>query len=145
MQLANKMSSQMHSGGGDQFQKIKGLIRDMISKLEGEEETDASQKAWCDRNLADTRQRKSEKMSEIAKLTSRIDLMSSKSAQLKAEVAELQDQLAKLAKSQAEMTRLRQEEKAENGKTRAELEKGLEGLKLALKVLSEYYAGGDKA
>jgi len=140
MQLANKMSTQMHSGAGDQFQKIKGLIRDMISKLEGEAEADASSKAWCDRNLADTRQKKSEKIAEITKLSSRIDLMSTKSTQLKADVAELQDQLAKLAKSQADMTRMRQDEKAANTKNRADLEKGLQGLKLALKILNDYYS-----
>merc|ERR1719330_1275207 len=127
------MSSQMHSGAGDQFQKIKSLIRDMISKLEGEAEADASKKAWCDRNLADTRQKKSEKTAEISKLSGKIDSMSAKSAQLKAQVAELQDQLAKLAKSQAEINRLRQEENAAYTKARADLEKGLDGLKLALK------------
>merc|ERR1719414_2901485 len=52
-QLAVKMTSVMHGSGRDQFQKIKGLIRDMIAKLESEAEADASKKAWCDRNLAD--------------------------------------------------------------------------------------------
>jgi hypothetical protein len=71
--------------------------------------------------------------------------MSSKSAQLKAEIAALQGQLAKLAQSQVEMDKLRQEGKAEYISTRADLEKGLEGLKLALKILTEYYAASDKA
>merc|ERR1719203_1651077 len=135
----------MDAGGADQFQKIKGLIRDMIARLEGEAESDASKKAWCDKNLAETRQKKSDKTREIAKQTSRIDSWSSKSAQLKAEVAALQDSLAKLAKSQAELTRLRGEEKAANAASRADLEKGLQGLKLAIKVLNEYYSGADKA
>merc|ERR1712242_245704 len=70
--------------------------------------------------------------------------MSSKSAQLKGEVAALQEQLAKLAQSQVKMDTLRQEEKAAYTESRAELEKGLEGLKMALKVLTEYYAESDK-
>jgi len=144
-QLAAKMTSVMHTSGGDQFKKIKDLIRDMIAKLEREADADASKKAWCDRNLADTRQRKSEKTDEISKLTTKIDVMSSKSAQLKAEIAALQGQLAKLAQSQVEMDKLREEGKAEYVSTRADLEKGLEGLKLALKILTEYYAESDKA
>merc|ERR1740121_909546 len=59
-QLATKMQAAMHTS--DQFAKIKGLIRDMIAKLEAEAEAAASKKAWCDRQLADTRQRESEKV-----------------------------------------------------------------------------------
>merc|ERR1719330_1525233 len=53
--------------------------------------------------------------------------------------------LAQLAQSQVEMDKLRQEGNAEYVSTRADLEKGLDGLKLALKVLTEYYAESDKA
>merc|ERR1719464_2534770 len=141
--LAARMTSTMHGGG--QFDKIKGLIRDMIAKLEGEADADASRKSWCDRNLADAHQQKSDKTDEIAKLTSRINLMSARSTQLKSEVAALQEELANLAKSQLQLDGLRAEEKTLYEKTRADLEKGLQGLKLALKILTEYYATEDKA
>lgn len=144
-QLAARMTSATHTSSGGQFEKIKGLIRDMISKLEGQADADASRKAWCDRNLADANQQKSDKTHEISKLSSRINLMSARSTQLKSEVAALQGELAKLAKSQVQMDKLRQEEKASYGKRRADLEKGLEGLKFALKILSDYYATDDKA
>jgi len=139
MGLAAKMTAAMQ--GADQFKKVKGLIRDMIARLEAEAAADAAKKAWCDRNLADTRQKKSEKIAEIAKLTSRIDLMTANSAQLKEEIAALQAQLGKLAQSQADMDRLRQEQNTAYLATRADQEKGLEGLKLALKILTEYYSG----
>merc|ERR1712113_1243226 len=57
------------------------------------------------------------------------------------QIAELQGQLAKLAQSQAQMDKLRSEQKAAYEQARADLEKGLTGLKMALKVLSDYYAG----
>lgn len=138
-QLAAKMTAAMHAK--DQFKKIKGLIRDMIDRLESEAEADASRKSWCDRQLADTRQRESEKVAEIAKQTSRIDFMDANSAQLKSEVAALQGQLANLAQSQAKMDQLRGEANTAYKGARADLEKGLTGLKLALKILAEYYAG----
>merc|ERR1719464_2060941 len=133
------------SSGSGQFDKITGLIRDMIAKLEGEADADASRKSWCDRNLADAHQQKSDKTDEISKLTSRINLMSARSNQLKSEVAALQGELAKLAKSQVQLDSLRAEENTLYQKTRADLEKGLQGLKLALKILTEYYATEDKA
>merc|ERR1719498_498682 len=41
------------------------------------------------------------------------------------------------------MDKLRQEEKATFESTSAELEKGVSGIKMALKVLRDYYAQGD--
>merc|ERR1740129_2656190 len=143
MQLASKMSSAMHSK--DAFSKVKGLISEMIARLEQEAGADATKKAYCDKELSETNTKTEEKSNEIAKLNTRIARMSARSAQLKEEVAALQNQLAKLAKSQADMNNLRQEEKAAFTASKAELEKGLAGLKLALKILNEYYGSADKA
>merc|ERR1719355_78346 len=71
--------------------------------------------------------------------------MSAKSAKLKEDVATLQKELAQTAKAQAEMDKLRAEEKAAFDKNSAEMEKGVKGVQLALKVLNEYYAKADKA
>merc|ERR1711920_886293 len=123
----------------------KGLISDMIARLEQEAGADATKKAYCDKELSETNTKKEEKSNEIAKLSTRIDRITARSAQLKEEVAALQNQLAKLAKSQADMDKLRQDEKAAFIANKAELEKGLAGLKLALKILNEYYGSADKA
>merc|ERR1719291_1505588 len=85
-QLASRMSTAMHaSAGEDVFGKVKGLIADMIEKLESEAEADATHKAYCDKELAESNQNK------------------------------------------------------------ADMEQGLEGIKLALRVLNDYYAKADKA
>merc|ERR1719478_343947 len=70
--------------------------------------------------------------------------MSAKSAQLKEQVASLQKDLSSLAKRGAEMNAIRSEEHALFTQTKSDTSKGLEGVKLALKVLREYYAQ-DKA
>eukprot|EP00928_Gymnodinium_smaydae_P089789 TRINITY_DN736_c0_g1_i1.p1 TRINITY_DN736_c0_g1~~TRINITY_DN736_c0_g1_i1.p1 ORF type:complete len:689 (+),score=254.58 TRINITY_DN736_c0_g1_i1:1481-3547(+) len=147
-QLASRMASAMrlHSGGSDDpFSKVKGLISDLIDKLESEASADASHKAYCDKELAESEAKKSELTSDAEKLTTKIDQMSSRSAKLKEEVAALQKSLAQLEKSQAEATKLRQEEKAAYVTNKADMEQGLEGVKLGLKILREYYAKGDKA
>merc|ERR1719473_987906 len=43
------------------------------------------------------------------------------------------------------MDKIRAEENSAYKSNKAEMEEGLEGIKLALKVLREYYASGDKA
>merc|ERR1712032_450521 len=82
---------------------------------------------------------------EIDKLTTKIDQATTRSAQLKEEVATLQKELAELAATQAEMDKVRAAEHATCEKNRPEMEKGLEGVKLALKTLRDYYSKGDKA
>merc|ERR1719401_1099691 len=146
-QLAQRMAVAMHAGGSesDPFAKVKDLIRNMIEKLNDEAQADATEKAFCDKELAETEAKKSEKESAIEKLSTQIDSMSARSAKLKEEVAVLQKELADLAKAQAEMDKLRSEEKAAFDKNSAEMEKGIKGVKLALKVLNEYYAKEDKA
>jgi len=142
MQLVSRMSSAMDSK--DSFAKIKGLISEMIARLEKEAGADATKKAYCDKELSETSAKKDEKSNEIAKLSTRIDRMVARSAQLKEEVAVIQNQLAELAKSQASMDKLRGEEKAAFAASKAELEKGITGLKLAIKILNEYYGSTEK-
>jgi len=142
------MASTIRFSTGNQadiFGKVKGLIRDMIEKLEAEAEADATKKAYCDKELAETNQKKSDKTAEIEKLAAKIASSKAKSAKLKDEVATLQEELAALVKSQAEMDKIRAEEKAAFDVNSAEMEKGLNGVKMALKVLNDYYAKADKA
>jgi len=147
-QLAARISSEMRFGTGskaDVFAKIKGLITDMIEKLEAEAEADATKKAYCDKELAETNQKKADKTAEIEKLTAKIEQQTAQSAKLKSEIATLESELAELVKEQAEMDKIRAEEKSQWETNSAEMEKGLNGVKLALKVLNEYYAKADKA
>merc|ERR1712241_206094 len=142
--LTMRMDAAIRSGD-DAFGKVKGLIKDMIETLEKEAEEDATEKAYCDKELAETNAKKDAKTNEIKKLSTKIDQMTSRSAQLKGEVAELEKGLSALAKAQAEMDKIRLEEKETYAKAKAEMEEGIKGVQLALKVLRDYYAKGDKA
>merc|ERR1711870_125116 len=89
--------------------------------------------------------KKDDKNAEIKKLTTKIDSMTARSSQLKGEVAALEKALAELAAAQAEMDKLRSEEKAAFAAAKKDLEQGIDGVKIALKVLRDYYAKDDKA
>jgi len=143
-QLSMRMDAAIRTSD-DPFAKVKGLIQDMIERLEKEAEADATEKAYCDKELAETNAKKDAKTTEIKKLSTKIDQMTSRSAQLKGEVAELEKGLSALAKAQAEMDKMRLEEKEEYTKAKGEMEAGIKGVQLALKVLREYYAKEDKA
>mmetsp|Transcript_102869 Transcript_102869/g.330039 ORF Transcript_102869/g.330039 Transcript_102869/m.330039 type:complete len:686 (+) Transcript_102869:56-2113(+) len=140
MLLSQRLSSVAHSHSADVFGKIKGLISDMIEKLENQAAADATHKAYCDQQLSETNSKKTGKTTEVEKLTTKIDQMTAKSSSLKEEVAALQSALSKVMRSQAEMDKLRQEETTIYKTTQADLEQGLSGVQLALKVLNDYYA-----
>jgi len=142
-QLASRIATVLRFGSssGDPFGKVKGLIKDMIAKLEKEAGAEASEKAYCDEQMAKTEAKKGELEDDIAKMTSRIDQASARSAQLKEEIQELEAELAALAKAQAQMDKIRSETHAEYETAKADLELGLSGVRKALVTLRDYYGG----
>merc|ERR1719353_2562602 len=142
-QLASRMSSAMKmstAAGEDPFAKVKGLIEDMIATLEADAESDASHKAYCDKEMSATTAKKDELTAESDKLSTKIAQDKASSAKLKEESATLQKELAGMAKAKAEADSLRSEENAAYEKNSAEMKQGIEGVKKALQVLKEYYA-----
>merc|ERR1719380_243194 len=127
------------------FEKIKGLISDMIDRLESEGEADASHKAYCDKEISETNVKKDDKTAEIEKMTTAIDQMSSRKAVLEEEVATLMKELSDIAKSQAEYDKWYADYEATFTSNKADMEAGIEGVKIALEVLRDYYAKTDKS
>jgi len=147
-QLASRMLAVFRmrgGGGGDPFAKVKGLITDMIAKLEKEAAAEADKKAYCDKELAETAAKKTDKTTAIEKLSTKIDQTSAKSAKLKEDIMALQSELSKLFKAQAQMDKMRQEEKALYETTKAEQETGLAGIQKAMQILRDYYSQGEGA
>jgi len=140
-QLASRISAVVRYGakGDNVFGKVKSLIGDLIAKLEKESEADATEKAYCDEQMAKTEAKKSDLDDDIEKLTSKIDQAAAQSAAAKDDAKEAQQQLAALAKEQAEMDTIRREENAAYTTAKADLELGLSGVGKALGVLRDYY------
>jgi len=123
---------------------VKDLIQGLLDKLIKEAEKEATHKAYCDKEMSETKVKKEDKEDEIAKLSAKIDKDSARSAKLKKQVAGLQKSLGDLAASQAEMDKLRLEEHDFYVAAKEETTKGLTGIQLALKVLRDYYSKDDK-
>jgi hypothetical protein len=144
-QLASRIAVVVRYGsknGDDPFAKVKGLITDMIAKLEAEGEAEATEKAYCDEQMAKTEAKKADLEALIEKLSNKIDRSAARSSELKQEVVELQEELAELARTQAEMDKIRAEEHANYKVAKEELTQGLGGVRKAISVLTEYYGAG---
>jgi len=129
--------------GEDPFAKIKGLISEMIEKLEAEAAKEAAHKAFCDKEMSETKAKKEDKETELDDLSTKIDKATAKIAKLKEEVATLEKELGEIAAAQKKATEMRQEQAAAWAAAKADYEEGLEGVGMALQVLRDYYAEKD--
>jgi len=143
-QLADRMQSAALMGA-DPFAKIKGMIAEMIEQLVAEAQKEASHKAFCDKEMSETKAKRDDKQDEVDDLNTKIDKGTAKIAKLKEEVATLESELAAIAKAQAEATKVRSDEKEAWASAKADFESGLEGVGMALQVLRDYYAEKDES
>jgi len=147
-QLSSKLASVIRLGdstGADPFAKVKGLISDMIAKLEDEASADSTKKAWCDEETAAATAKKEELEASSEKLMTKISKSSAAAAKLKEQVATLQKELADLAKAEAEADEFRASSHKQYVADKDETTTAIEGVKTALAVLREYYAKEGKA
>jgi len=148
-QLASRAASALRIGsaaGEDPFVKIREMTQDMIDKLESAQAQDATQKAFCDKELKETKAKKEDKEADVEKLSTKKEQKEAQSAKLKEQVAALQKELTEIASTQVEMTNLRSEEKMAVEAATPDLKKAIKGLQLAIKTLKDYYQNaGDAA
>ena len=69
------------------FAEVKGFKSAMIARLEIRAESEATEKAFCDKGLSETSKKKANQTAEIDKLSTKMDQMTTRPAQLKGEVA----------------------------------------------------------
>merc|ERR1719463_646025 len=98
----------------DPFVKIRGLIEDMIAKLLKEAEEEATQKAFCDKEMGASKKSQAEKSATIEKLQTRIDGAEATIAELTEAVKTLEAEISAIDKAQAEATSIRTKESADN-------------------------------
>jgi len=137
-QLAVRVKA-LASMSADPFAKVKGLIEDMLARLTKEAAEDASHTAFCRKETAESEAKRDQHQVTVEKLSTRIEKATAAVAKLRENIAELQGDLASIAKSQQDMDAMRAREHEEFVKAEKDFSQGLEGVRLALKVLRDYY------
>lgn len=128
------------SAAADPFEKIRGLISDMIAKLVSEANAEASQKQFCDEEKTKSTAAQSEKSMRSDELKSRLETAGSTKASLEEGIKELQSEVAEIDKGTAEATKIRAEERASYVKASADFKEGAKAVEEAIGVLKEFYA-----
>mmetsp|Transcript_16149 Transcript_16149/g.42688 ORF Transcript_16149/g.42688 Transcript_16149/m.42688 type:complete len:674 (+) Transcript_16149:69-2090(+) len=123
------------------FEKVIGMVEELIAKLKEEAAAEADHKAWCDEQYGETKAKTDDLRHTVDRLTSKIDKAKATSMTLKDESKDLQAALAQIAKSQAELDQLRRGQNKAYSLAKEDMETGLRGVRQAMKVLREYYEG----
>jgi len=127
------------SSGADPFAKVKGLIENMIQRLLDDAKKEADQKAYCDKEMSETKQKKEEHEEDIEHLSGKMRKAESSIARLTAEIAELESDLGHIASMQRDMDANRAAEHADYEAQSSDYKQGIDGIQMAIKVLKEYY------
>lgn len=124
----------------DSFDKIRGLIEEMIAKLVQQANEEASQKAFCDEEKAKSKKEQDTKLMRSEEIKSKIDSATAMKAQLGESIKELQAQIAEIDKASVEATKIRSEENAVYLKAKKDYKDAGKAVEEAIRVLKEFYA-----
>jgi len=126
--------------GGDHFVKVRQIIKDLIDKLESDATAEATQKAFCDKEMNAAVTKRDTAQSTVEQKKSAISGKEAEKAQLQRDIAELSAQIAANKKALLEATELREKEKAENLQRIEDAGAGKASVEQALNVLKQFYS-----
>jgi len=127
---------------GGPFDKVKGLIESMITRLEQEAAEEADAKAFCDKETSESKAKQAELTANSDKSQVRIEKATATIAELKEQIKALQEQMAEMDAAQAEATSLRNKEHEEYLKASKEYKDSADAVAGAIAVLQDYYSSG---
>merc|ERR1719156_129330 len=115
------------------------MIEDMIAKLLQEAAEEATQKAFCDKEIGESMTSKADKEGKLEKVNARLEKAESSMASLTEEISKLSKEVAENDKAMADATAVRQAEKADFMVVEKDLSESQEACAAATAVLREYY------
>jgi len=125
----------------DPFDKIRGLIEAMISKLMDEAAKAATHEAFCQEELGKSGKSKELKTVAANELKTKMDKAATAIAQLTDATRALEAEIAEVDSAQAEATELRNQEHADYVKAAKDYRDSAEAVARAIEVLKDYYNG----
>jgi len=126
--------------GANTFDKVIGMIEDLIQKLKDAASAEAEHQAWCDEQLKANKLKRNKKEANVNKLVADIEGMEANIADMGKNMATLAAEQSELTQKMAEATELRSAEKTENLATIADAKAGFEAVGKALVILREFYS-----
>jgi chromosome segregation ATPase len=139
--LATKVEGKV----SDPFDKIKGLIQELIERLLAESEAEATKKGFCDTELGKAKKDRDFRMKDAKELNIELEALEIKKADLEAEIELLTDELDTLKDNLKTATEAREKEHGETVEQIKVAKEGLVAVKEAITILKVFYKNAAKA
>jgi len=123
----------------DHFVKVRAIIKDLVEKLENDAEAEATQKGFCDTNMAAAISDRDTGNAQIEEAMATISKITAEKEELTQEIQDLKKAIAENLKALNEATELRNSEKADNEATIETADEGKTAVELAINILKEFY------
>jgi len=123
----------------DHFVKVRGLIKDLLAKLKDDAKSEATQKGFCDKNMAKAIGKRDKANAQIEVANAKITSETANKEQLEDEINTLTKEIAELKKGFNEAQELRNTENSNNEQTIFEAKAGKASVDKALDVLNSFY------
>jgi len=130
-----------YRAASDPFGKVRSMIEDMIAKLLQEAAEEATQKAFCDKEIGESKASKDEKQGKLDKVNSRLEKAESTIATLTEEITTLTKEIAESDAAVSKATKIRNDEKSVFMAVSKDLTECQEAVAAATEVIREYYEG----
>jgi len=122
------------------FDKVIGMIEDLLAELKEEAAAEANHTAWCNDEVNKTEAEIRDLTAQVSELTAKAENYNSTIAMLASEISTLAAEQQKLAKDMAEATSQRATEKEENEHAISDAKAGIKAVKEAIEILNDFYS-----
>ena len=123
----------------DPIAKVRTMIEQLITKMQTQQNEEASKNGWCNAELASNKATREEKTDAVDELSSDADELSTAIGKLGEEVSALAKQVSELDADMAKATQMREEESAKNAATVKDAKEAQAAVAQALLVLRDFY------
>merc|ERR1719262_2056662 len=121
------------------FDSVKKMIKDLITKIDEEQEAETSEIEDCKTDMIDSTKKRAKNDMKMEKEQAKIVKLSSKIDDHTEDIKTLDSEVAEIYKALNEATQLRKVEKKDNTVTISDAEAGKTALDNAITVLREFY------
>jgi len=122
------------------FDKVKGMVRGMIDKLEKEHAAEASHHEFCQKEMGKTEESLKKKRAEVAKLDSRLKARQALREEAVTRMAAATAELNEIQNALSDATKIRAEESSVNENAITDASNAITILKSAMQILTDVFA-----
>jgi len=126
----------------DPFAKVRAMIEEMVAKLLSEAAEEADQKAFCDKEIGESKSSQADKQQKFNTVDARIGRLNARETRLAEDIAKIAAEVADIDTAMREATEVRTQAKAAFKVAAKDFAESQEACSSAITELREYYEGG---